>query len=68
MGFTIKYETKEERLAAIRPSKNNFSNKPFTCSHCGVTILLGNTHKHRNTKKHIRNVSASMLSISVNQV
>ena len=33
MGFSIKYETDEERLAAIRHSKNNYSNKPFTCSH-----------------------------------
>ena len=51
MGFPIKYETVEERLAAIRQSKNNYSNKPFFCSHCGVTILLGNKHKHKNTKK-----------------
>ena len=29
MGFPIKYETDEERLAAIRHSKNNYSNKPF---------------------------------------
>ena len=56
MRFTIKYETEEERLAAIRQSKNNYSNKPFTCSHCGVTIPLGNKHKHKNTKKHRRNI------------
>ena len=58
MGFPIKYETDKERLAAIRHSKNNYSNKHFTCSHCGVTVLLGNKHKHRNTRKHRRNVSA----------
>ena len=58
MGFPIEYETDEERLAAIRHSKNNYSNKPLFCSHCGVTILLGNKHKHRNTRKHQRNVSA----------
>ena len=58
MGFPIKYETDEERLAAIRHSKNNYSNKPFTCSHCCVTILLGNKHKHRNTRKHRENVAA----------
>ena len=45
MGFPIKYETDEERLEAIRHSKNNYSNKPSTCSHCCVTILLGNKHK-----------------------
>ena len=58
MGFPIKYETDEERLAAIRHSKNNNSNEPFTCSHCGVTYLLGNKHKHRNTRKHRKNVSS----------
>ena len=58
MGFPIKYETDEKRLAAIRHSKNNYSNKLFTCSHCGVTILLGNKHKHRNTMKHRQNVPA----------
>ena len=58
MGFPIKYESEEERLAAIRQSKNNYSNKSFTCSRCGVTILLGNKHKHENTKKHRTNVSA----------
>ena len=52
MGFLIKYETEEERLGAIHQSKNNYSNKPFTCSHCSVTILLGNKHKRKNTKKH----------------
>ena len=57
MGFPIKYESEEERLAAIRQSKNNYSNKPFTCSHCSVTILLGNKHKHKNTKKHQKNVA-----------
>ena len=74
MGFPIKYETDEERLAAIRHSKNNYSNKPFTCSQCGVTILLGNKHKHGNTKKHRRNVkkmyqyAENRLNIGVNQV
>ena len=58
MGFPIKYESEEERLAAIRQSKNNYSIKPFTCSQCRVTIQLGNKHKHRNTMKHRRNVSA----------
>ena len=58
MGFPIKYETDEERLAAIRHSKNNYPNKPFTSSHCGVTILLGNKHKHGNTRKHRINVSS----------
>ena len=57
MGFPIKYETEEERLAAIRQSKNNYSNKPFNCSHCNVTILLGNKHKHKNSKKHRTNSS-----------
>ena len=42
MGFPIKYETVEERMAANSQSKNNYSNKSFFCSHCGVTILLGN--------------------------
>ena len=58
MGFPIKYESEEQRLAALRQSKNNYSNKPFNCSHCGVTILLGNKHKHKNAMKHRRNVSA----------
>ena len=58
MGFPIKYETEEERLAALRQSKNNYSNKPFTCSLCSVTILLGNKHKHKNTKKHRTKVAA----------
>ena len=60
MGFPIKYETEEERLAAIRQSKNNYSNKPFTCSYCHVKILLGNKHKHGNTKKHRGIVAAKM--------
>ena len=70
MGFPIKYETDEERLAAIRHSKNNYSNKPFTCSHCGVTILLGNKHKHRNTRniEEMYHHSEYRLSIGVNQV
>ena len=31
MEFPINYETEEERLAAIRESEKNYSNKPFTC-------------------------------------
>ena len=60
MGFPIKYETEEKHLAAIRQSKNNYSIKPLTCSHCSVTILLGNKHKHKNTKKHRRNAVAQV--------
>ena len=60
MGFPIKYETDEERLAAIRHSKNNYSKKSFTCLHCRVTILLDNKHKHRNTRKHRRNVAVEV--------
>ena len=61
MGFPIKYETEEECLAAIRQSKNDYSDKPFTCSHCRVTILLGNEHKHKNTKKHRGSVAVNVL-------
>ena len=57
MRFPIKYESEAERLAAIRSAKNNYSSKPYTCSHCDVIILLGNKHKHHNTKKHRRNAS-----------
>ena len=60
MGFPIKYETEEERLAAKRQSKNNYSNKPFTCSNCRVTILLGNKHKHKNTRKHRGSVAVKV--------
>ena len=60
MGFPMKYDTEEKRLATIRQSKNNYSNKPFTCSHCSVTILLGNKDKHKNTKKHRRNAAAKV--------
>ena len=67
MEFVIKYETKEERLAALRRSKNNYLNKPFTCSHCSVTILLGNKHKHTNTKEQ-RTKCSSIPDIGVNQV
>ena len=59
MGFPIKYETEEERLAAIRPSKNNYSNKPFTCSHCSVTFLLGNKHKHKKYEETSKKCSST---------
>ena len=57
MGFPIIYDNEADRLAAIRHSKNNYASKPFTCSLCSVTILLGNKHNHKKSKKHRINAS-----------
>ena len=54
MGFQQKYITAEDRLEAKREQKNRYSQKPYCCPNCEVTIMLGNKWKHQRTKKHKR--------------
>ena len=46
---------KRERYPA---SQLRYATKPWTCTNCGVTILIGNKTKHLKSKKHLRSLSS----------
>ena len=46
MVFQNKYNNDEERMAALRGQKNQYTKKPYTCKFCNVTILKGNKWLH----------------------
>ena len=53
------YKTEEERLAALRASRNKYQkNKEWYCDVCknGKNYTNGGRTKHEQTKKHQRNL------------
>ena len=45
---------KQERYLA---SQLRYATKPWTCTNCDVTILIGNKTKHLKSKKHLKSLS-----------
>ena len=58
MHGNTKYFTNEERLEAIKNSKNKYMNKKqWTNEYCQKTYLLKNKWNHRQTKLHKNNLN-----------
>ena len=50
----INEEEKRERYLA---SELRYATKPWTCTNCNITILIGNKTKHLKSKKHFKSLS-----------
>jgi ribosomal protein L37AE/L43A len=46
-------EKRERYLAA----QLRYATKPWTCTNCNITILIGNKTKHLKSKKHFKSLS-----------